>query len=457
MSAPRLRPASPWGGFLHQLIATVISALGSHLTGFALGVWIYRSTGSTSQYALLGLCGLLPCVLAWPLAGAIADRIGPDRALVIGQLGAGTSILSVAVAAWSGEPSLVHVLVAFAVGSLFESLEYPSLSASLTLRVAPAQLPRASALAEVGQVVAQLLAPTLGALLLGAGGLGAVLGVDLVTFALGLLVLLGAPRGPARVRPAVREASHWSELLAGWRWISGQRALLALCGLGALANFAAGFVQVLATPLVLGFADETSLGLVLSIAAAGMVIGSVLVILRPAPARPARLAAILLAVQGALLGFGIVPSVPMIAAATFGFGVASAAQAALMRVLWQRLVPVEVSARVAALRATLTWLPLPLAHSLAGPLVDGVFDPLVALAAPGTGEDAGLLAALGELVGHSAGRGSALLLLALALALVPIALLCLRSTWLPQLDRDARAAATLDDVSDAAPAPEVSR
>lgn len=431
-SATPLGPASPWGGFLHQLIATVISALGSHLTGFALGVWIYRSTGSTSQYALLGLCGLLPCVLAWPLAGAIADRIGPDRALVIGQLGAGGAILSVAVAAWSGEPSLTHVLIAFAVGSLFESLEYPSLSSSLTLRVAPAQLSRASALAEVGQVVAQLLAPTLGALVLGAGGLGAVLSVDLVTFALGLLVLFAAPRGPVRVRPAAREASRWHELLAGWRWISQQRALLALCGLGALANFAAGFVQVLATPLVLGFADETSLGVVLSIAAAGMVVGSVAVILRPAPARPARLAVILLAAQGALLGFGIAPWVPLIAAATFGFAVASAAQAAVMRALWQRLVPLDVSARVAALRATLTWLPLPLAHSLAGPLVDGVFDPMVARSATASGP----LAALGDLVGHGAGRGSAVLLLALAVALVPIALLCLRSAWLPQLDRE---------------------
>ena len=49
----------------------LISTLGSGLTGFALGVWIYEETGSTTLFALNILAYTLPSLLMSPIAGAL--------------------------------------------------------------------------------------------------------------------------------------------------------------------------------------------------------------------------------------------------------------------------------------------------------------------------------------------------------------------------------------------------
>jgi len=49
----------------------VISFIGSGMTSFALGVWIYQKTGSVTQFALTSLFIVLPRVVLGPLAGAL--------------------------------------------------------------------------------------------------------------------------------------------------------------------------------------------------------------------------------------------------------------------------------------------------------------------------------------------------------------------------------------------------
>jgi MFS transporter, DHA3 family, macrolide efflux protein len=62
-------------------LGQLVSLLGSSLTGFALGVWVYQRTGSVTQYALISLFSLLPGLLIAPLAGVLVDRW--DRLLVM--------------------------------------------------------------------------------------------------------------------------------------------------------------------------------------------------------------------------------------------------------------------------------------------------------------------------------------------------------------------------------------
>ena len=51
-----------------------VSLIGSGLTSFVLGLWVYQLTGSVTQFALILLSGTLPRILLSPLAGALADR-----------------------------------------------------------------------------------------------------------------------------------------------------------------------------------------------------------------------------------------------------------------------------------------------------------------------------------------------------------------------------------------------
>ena len=79
-----------WGGQL-------ISMLGSGLTSFGLGVWIYDQTGQATPFALTVLFGSLPYVLLAPLAGALADRW--NRRLIMIVTDTGSALLTLLIAA----------------------------------------------------------------------------------------------------------------------------------------------------------------------------------------------------------------------------------------------------------------------------------------------------------------------------------------------------------------------
>src|SRR5574341_1071909 len=74
-----------------------VSTIGSGLTGFALGVWIYEQTGSVTLFALNMLAFALPNLLVAPLAGALADRWDRRHVMMLSDSGAGLSTLAIAL------------------------------------------------------------------------------------------------------------------------------------------------------------------------------------------------------------------------------------------------------------------------------------------------------------------------------------------------------------------------
>jgi MFS family permease len=57
----------------------VVSIIGSGLTGFALGVWVFQETGSVTYFALIMLSGTVPGILMAPFAGALVDSLGSAK------------------------------------------------------------------------------------------------------------------------------------------------------------------------------------------------------------------------------------------------------------------------------------------------------------------------------------------------------------------------------------------
>src|SRR5262245_31049102 len=60
--------------FLIVWFGQVVSLLGSGLTGFALGVWVYQQTGSATELSVILVCTRFPGVVISPIAGALVDR-----------------------------------------------------------------------------------------------------------------------------------------------------------------------------------------------------------------------------------------------------------------------------------------------------------------------------------------------------------------------------------------------
>lgn len=52
----------------------LVSVVGSSFTDVALSVWVYRNTGSVTQFGISLIMSFLPGILVSPLAGALVDR-----------------------------------------------------------------------------------------------------------------------------------------------------------------------------------------------------------------------------------------------------------------------------------------------------------------------------------------------------------------------------------------------
>ena len=70
-----------WGG-------QFVSLIGSGLTGFGLGVWVFQQTGSVTQFALIALSAAVPGIIMTPFAGALVDRWDRRRAMILSDTGA---------------------------------------------------------------------------------------------------------------------------------------------------------------------------------------------------------------------------------------------------------------------------------------------------------------------------------------------------------------------------------
>lgn len=70
-----------------------LSSIGSGLTAFALGIYVYQTTGSATGYSSVMMLAFLPSVLLRPIGGVVTDMIGTRLAMLIGDIGSAGSIL----------------------------------------------------------------------------------------------------------------------------------------------------------------------------------------------------------------------------------------------------------------------------------------------------------------------------------------------------------------------------
>ena len=145
-----------WSG---QLVSTI----GSGLTSFALGVWIYQETGSTTLFALNLLAYTLPNLLLSPIAGALADRWDRRLLMILSDTGAGISTLIIAILAFTQNLEIWHIYLATAFNAGFSTFQWPAYSAATTLLVPKNQLGRAGGMLQVGEAVSQLITPAIAA------------------------------------------------------------------------------------------------------------------------------------------------------------------------------------------------------------------------------------------------------------------------------------------------------
>ena len=383
----------------------IISMLGSGLSGFGLGVWIYMKTGSATQFAMTALFMMLPNLVVGPLGGLLADRFDRRKLLAISDCGQAAGTLVMAALLFTGRLEVWHIYVATVSGAVFNCFRWPAFNALLP-SIAPKQhLMRINGLVSAGEAATMIASPLLAGLLVATIGLAGVLLIDVITFMIGM-ALLFTIRIPAMQRRVVavteeigsRTLQYWrvavSDAREGWVFLRDRGALVGLLGFFAFTNLSLGMIEMAFTPLVLSVASVRTLGATSSIAAVGMLLGSIAISVWGGPRRRMPLILGLGALQGMIaIVVGWQTSIATLMFGAFAYVFLFPIIGACCQTLWQTKVPNELQGRVGAVRMMVFNVVRPLSFFLAGALSDHVFGPRMLVAVMGAITVLGTLAA----------------------------------------------------------------
>ena len=395
-------------------LGQLVSLIGTRLTAFALGVWVYQKTGSATQFALITFFTALPGIAMLPLTGALVDRWDRRKVMMLSDAGSGLCTLIIVLLTATQQLQIWHIYVVMVFSSAFESFQWPAYTAASTLLVPKEHYSRAAGMLPLARSIAQIVAPFAGGFLLLTMGLANVLLIDVLTFcfAIGSMALIRIPMPPKSEEGQAGQESLWREAAFGWRYIMARPGLLALLLYFTAHNVMVGTVTVLVVPLILSFSTVDVLGTVMAVSAAGIFVGSLLTSAWGGP--KSKIEGIFGAgcLRGlCLIAAGCHPSA-MLFAVVYGLSLMTLpVMNGCSQSIWQRKVAPDVQGRVFAFRKMIAFSSIPIAHLFAGPLADYVFEPLLI--------EGGLLASsIGQIIGIGPGRGIGLLFIVAGLLMI---------------------------------------
>ena len=383
----------------------VVSQVGSSMTGFALSIFVYQISGSVTQLALVLLAASVPAVILAPVAGVWVDRI--DRRLIMmGSDGvAGLGAVALLLVAWRSELTFWPMLIVAAFASASGAFQEPAYRASIVTLVPKEKLGRTNGMIEMGPALGTLLAPALAGVILLIFGIEAILAIDIITF-LVAIIMLAVVRFPQLASMAdARQEKMRSQITDGFNYLRRRGGLLGLLAIAAVLNFFLVFANVLWLPIFLGFGNEAQVGYAMTSVGVAMVAGSVVMSAWGGPRHLVRTLLGLIAATGLMLSVsGIRPSFWVAGGAMFAMMFMVPIANGISQTLWQKKVEAGIQGRVFSTRRMIASIASPIAFLLAGPLADGVFEPLLV-------DGGGLAGSVGHIIGVGVGRGSAFLII----------------------------------------------
>lgn len=386
-----------WGGQL-------VSMLGSGLTNFALGVWLYDQTKQATPFAITVLLGSLPRILLLPFAGSLADRFNRRLIMILADTFTAVFTLIIFILLSAGNLQLWHIYIIAAMMSVFSAFQEPAYSASIAMIVPKEKLGSANGMVQMGQAITSVLTPVLaGALFVFIGFMGIII-IDFVTFffAVGALLFVRIPQ-PERAAEH-KDKNVWQDMAFGWNYLRERTGLFGLLLYYAMVNFLLNWSAVLLIPMVLSRFTADVLGIIQTILGVGMLAGSIVMSAWGGAKRriPAAIGFIVLAVTGFIIA-GMTPNPYLIGVGAFVLMFFVPLASGNSQVVFQTKVARDVQGRVFSVRSAISQSMMPLAFLTAGPLADRFFEPLM-------GEGGALASTfIGQWLGTGAGRGIGLM------------------------------------------------
>ncbi|MBA2700528.1 MAG: MFS transporter [Chloroflexi bacterium] len=243
------------------IVSMQLARVAQSMVGVALVLFVLQTYRSPGLAGLVTFASVFPGLLMAPLAGALLDRHGRTRLIILDYLIALAALVLIGVLA-TLDALPAPLLVAIAVlSSITGILSHTGLRSLFPILVPRHLWERVNAVDSNGYVVATILGPPIAATLVTVLGGPIALIVIAAAFGLAAVTLIGAPD------PVSGQASSGSLLRDAWAGLRYTLGNPTLRGLGlaiATLNLSGGMTTIVVPLIVLDrlHAGETAVGLV---------------------------------------------------------------------------------------------------------------------------------------------------------------------------------------------------
>jgi len=281
----------------------------------ARSLLVYRLTGSAAILGALALASAVPMLLLSLFGGVIADRVQKKYVVIAGHVGFAVVSLGIALALEAGylsaerEGSWWVLMVAAVLHGIIVGLIMPSRDAIIREIVSAEQLLNGMSLNMMGMNALRLFAPALTGILIDAFDFSAVYYAMTGAYLLAVVFYVPMPR-TSKVRE--RTASALAGIREGLRYVRKETTILLILGL-LLLGITLSMPHTMLMPI---FCDDilkvgaTGMGIMMSVAGVGAVIGSLILASLPNKKRGLIMLVSGVVLSLALVGFGFSESWP---------------------------------------------------------------------------------------------------------------------------------------------------
>ena len=390
--------------FYKLWLGELISNIGSGMTAFALSVYIYEKTGSVSYVSLITLLSFMPSIILSPIGGLLADRYDRRLLMIIGDLFSGLGLVYILWNIQAGEKSIVPIFVGITFSSIFTSLLEPSYRATLTDILDEENYAKASGLIQAAGSAKYLISPVIAGMILSVADIRVILLLDILTFITTCLMIFLVRKSMNSEMQNYKKDS-FKGLLEGLFIIKENRGVYSLVIIMFFVCFFMGFIQILIRPMILALSSVKTAGMMESLCAAGLLIGSLWIGIAGIKKNYSKILAVACFFCGIFMSMtGVNENLAIIGISTFLFFSTLPFMNSCADVLVRVSVPNELQGRVWGLISLITQMGTVTAYIISGVMADYIFEPMF-------NKNGILVENIGMIIGTGKGRGIGFMLI----------------------------------------------
>jgi len=349
-----------------------VSWTGSSMSFFAIGVWIFETSGKASALSTVLFVVAIVGVITGPFGGVLADRFPRKQLIITFDLTIASLMCVIGYLALNDILTLT-LLIPFALAfGIFEIAHWTTWSAFLGDVVKKHEVTKVSALFESAEAISVLIGPIGGAFIYSFFGLPGVILFDVVTCFIGIATITLFKSKKVELKNKLNFKNIYFDLVEAYNWLKKQKGLLTLVLIFSIGNFLWGFTSVLLPAMILSFTDAKGLGIVESSVGIAFLFGSIISLRLSNWLQGNLKVAIYCGLLGGLsLILGSVrPSIILLCIHGVIGGVSGTVQYTVSSGAWLAITTEDIRGRALALRGTIAQMLRPLGVVIAGPLGD---------------------------------------------------------------------------------------